>query len=272
MKSSVNPSGVEITAQGTLLTVTPFRQLSLFEKSGNTRGVVDRFSHKSRKRLLEMLCRLKSPGKNGYRSNTSFVTLTTKKIYHPADFKPLLFTWLKRLKRKSGRMSGIWRIEYQKRGATHAHIILYNAPYVNKEWIQESWGEVISQTRPFTRIERVKNHKQIMSYASKYIAKYDGGFINLPYLTADRETGEIRPVGRQWGVYNRGALPYANSTTITTPLNGSFWLMRRYCQKLWGGLDMGDSNGFTIFCDDPETHLRHLEKLSQSFIAQSNWD
>lgn len=261
--------GVEIMAQGSLLTVKPYRNLALFDNNATTsRGDVSEFSSKSRKRLLELVARLETGSRNGYRSNTTFLTLTTKKIYHPADFKPLMFTWLKRLSRKAPQMSGVWRIEYQKRGATHAHMILFDAPYINKEWIQESWGEVISQDKPFTRIERVRNHKAVINYASKYIAK-SGGFINVPYLTADQETGEIRSIGRQWGVYNRACLPYAEATIIEVPLDGSYWLMRLYCSNLWHGLDAEGAHGFTIFCDNPLEHLKSLQTTSKQFIVAS---
>lgn len=268
MKSSESllKEGVEITAQGSLLTVKPYRQFALFDKLGGTRGEVTEFSAKSRKRLLELIARLEAPGAQGYRAGSTFLTLTTQEIMHPADFKPLLFTWLKRLARKAPRMSGVWRIEYQTRGATHAHIILFDAPYINKEWIQEGWGEVIGQKRPFTRIERVKSRSAVMNYASKYVAKV-GGFNNLPYLTADKETGEIRPVGRQWGVYNRKCLPYAEAVTVTVPLDGSFWLMRLYCQKLWNVLEMDSENGWTIFCDNPLEHLKVLRQTSRQFIT-----
>lgn len=258
--------GVEITAQGNLLTVKPYRQLALFDNNQSTRGNVTEFSCKSRKRLLELVARLDTGKRDGFRSNTTFLTLTTQKIFHPADFKVLLFTFTKRLRRKAEQMSGVWRIEYQKRGATHAHLVLFNAPYVNKDWIQKSWGEVINQERPFTRIERVKNHKAVMNYASKYIAK-TGGFINLPYLTADKDTGEIRPIGRQWGVYNRPCLPFAEATTADVPLDGSFWLMRHYCRKLWEHLELDDYFGFSIFCDNPLEHLKQLVSTSKQFIA-----
>lgn len=270
MVSQERTSGVEIVSQGHLLTVKPFNQLKFeYDNGGATRGMVNDFSGKSRKRLLELVARLKSPGQDGYRGTTSFLTLTTQKIYHPADFKPLMFTWLKRLKRKSPTISAVWRIEYQKRGAAHAHLILYNAPYVNKDWIQKTWGEVIEQERPFTRIERVANHRAVMSYASKYIAKRPVGFINLPYLTADKETGEIRSLGRQWGVYNRNGLPFDKHETVILELDGSWWLIKNYCQRLWRDLPVDDYLGFTIFCDNPAEHLAKLVTISKQYIGVS---
>lgn len=182
-----------------------------------------------------------------------------------------MFTWLKRLKRKAPRIAGVWRTEYQKRGAPHAHLILYNCPYVSKDWIQTTWGEVVDQDRPFTRIERVKSYRHVMGYASKYIAKLDTltGFNILPYLT-DEDTGEIISPGRLWGVYNREALPYAESEVVTVPLDGAYWLIRRYCAKLWSGLNTYEDNGFTIFCDNPHEHLRVLQTTSNQFIAAAD--
>ncbi len=255
-------TGVELIAQGRLLTITPYGRYGKVANNDG-RGEIKEFSKKSRKRLLELIARLENVDRKGYRSNASFLTLTTKHHHHPTSFKVLLFTWLKRLRRKNLRLSAIWRIEPQKRGATHAHLILYNAPWIGKKWIQSTWGEVIEEPSPFTRIERVKSYKHIMSYASKYIAK-SGGFNNVPYLT-DKETGEIILPGRQWGIFNREGLPFAESTTIVIPLDGSWWVIRRYCQKLWSGLELVSGDGFTIFCDDPEEHLERIVTTSKQF-------
>ena len=275
MQSENSQSGVEIVSQGSLLTVTPFNTDKINYSAGYTaRGEINTFSLKSRKRLLELVARLQSPETEGYRGTTSFLTLTTQKILHPAKFKPLLFTWLKRLNRKQPRVSAIWRIEYQKRGATHAHLVLFNAPYINKKWIQETWGEVIDQAEPFTRIERINSQRKVMSYASKYIAKANdsGGFNNLPYLTerVDKATGEVAPLpspGRQWGVFNRAGLPWSEHFIADIPLDGSWWLIRRYCQTLWGDLPLDDYNGFTIFCDEPFNHLCYITTMSREFIS-----
>ena len=271
MTSNATPK-VHIEAQGSLLTVTPqIDYQGITTNNGDSRGEITGFSARSRKRLLELVAKLDIKDRDGYRANTSFLTLTTKAILHPIPFKIFMFSFLKRLKRKSPRISAIWRIEPQKRGATHAHLILLNAPYLPKEWIQASWGEIIDELRPFTRIERVNSRRKIMSYASKYVAKGLAGFNYVPYLTVDKTTGEIDDrIGRQWGVYQRETLPWATLHETDVKLDGSWWLIRSYCKRLWEGLEDATGKGFTIFCDNPNEHLERLVLISKQFIVAAN--
>ena len=133
------------------------------------------------------------------------------------------------------RVSGIWRLELQKRGAPHFHLILFNLPYLGFEQLRRWWEEIIgwnqereSVPHVFVRIERIDSMKKLMCYVSKYCAKVEkapqarqdagdalqsegvdgagGGALldSASYLTAERET-----VGRWWGIINREGLPLA---------------------------------------------------------------
>jgi hypothetical protein len=110
-----------------------------------------------------------------------------------------------------------------------------------------------------------------MSYAAKYVAKEDTGFNSVPYLTVDQKTGEIIDTpGRVWGVYNRAALPMAEPTIAHIPLDGSYWLIRRYCQKLWMHLNTEAMGSFTIFTDNPLDHLARILNTSKQYIAAAD--
>lgn len=161
-KGSTKSPRVEIKACGRLLTVKAVG-LELDMPHGHKRGDVTVFTKQSRLRLLRKLAELSPPAIDGFRIRVTFLTLTARAYYHPMEFKRLMRAFLKRLGRKAPRLAAVWRLEYQERGAPHVHLILYNAPYVDKVWIQESWGEVIGQSKPFTRIEGIKSYKHLVN-------------------------------------------------------------------------------------------------------------
>jgi len=212
------------------------------------RGEITSFSRKSRKRLLEMVARFEQ------REKTVMLTLTFGQRFPSANLaKKFLKTFLQRLRRKFPRVSGFWRLEYQKRGAPHFHLMLFDFPYVPAQDIARSWAEVIGdeycntangQVRPpSVQIKLLKGKKQAMYYCSKYMAKTeddrDGGTFNdVPYLHT----------GRYWAAFGKRYLPYAPLKRMhfycTRTLHMlEFWAKREY-PKLRKELSL---QGFTLF-------------------------
>jgi len=178
------------------------------------RGKITDFSAASRVRLFDLVHRLDVTRK------PIFVTLTYGEDYPNAETaKNHLRAFLERVRRKFPIVSGIWRMEFQERGAPHFHIIFFALPFWKKEAVQAAWNEIIGDISgaTFTRIEAVRSHKMLMSYISKYIAKVDkaekSGFISPTYLHAyQAKYGEY--VGRQWGIFQRQHLPLAERVII----------------------------------------------------------
>lgn len=264
-------SYVEIVAQGRLLKVKAVG-MDWDVPRGRKRGDVTVFSDQSRLRLLRLLASVSPPAVDGFRHRCTFLTLTARNFFHPRQFKVHMQTFFKRLGRKAPLLSIIWRLEYQERGAPHVHCIVYNAPFIDKKWIQDAWGEIIGQERPFTRIESIHSYKKLMSYASKYAAKLDSsGFNNVTYLTDGvgiAEYGEKTP-GRVWGVYNRICLPFAVENVVTIPLDGAWWMLRRYCCKFYEWIWEEGEGGFTVFCEDPYHAQQHMVKMSKMFVYET---
>ena len=81
-----------------------------------------------------------------YDDNTSFLTLTTKEnISDRNHFKDLLKTFIKRFNyhifnTKKSKLKYLTVLEKQKRGAWHAHILLFSVPYVPHRQLLELWG------------------------------------------------------------------------------------------------------------------------------------
>ncbi len=258
---------VKLEAQGRLLYVR-----TVGAKEGprfRGRGDVVCFSHNSRMRLMRKFSRLMSPNHPGYRSKVTFLTLTTRAHLHPRVLKRLAQKLFKRISRKYPRLSIIWRLEFQKRGAPHLHCVLYNAPWVDRLWLVSSWSEIIQQPNPIVDLRRVKGQRQLLSYVSKYLAKVDDA-TSLDIGTKNavefgRYSGMKESVGRIWGVWNADCLPFDVLERASVPLGGSWWMIRRYCQKFYDHLSDDDLAGFTVFVDDPYHALQHIVGLSKSF-------
>ena len=270
VKELINPH-VDIKAQGRLLVVRAVGCEMEFPPPGG-RGIVDTFSKSSRMRLLRLLAKTSPPKKNGFRSTVSFLTLTSRAFFHPVEAKRHLRSFLKRLYRRFCNVAVIWRMEYQERGAPHFHLIIYNCPYIKKEWIQKQWGEVIEQDRPFTRIESIRSYKHLINYASKYAAKVDdGGFNKGAYLAEGKNvsTYQNETPGRVWGVWHPGQLPMQEEVEVSIPLDGSWWMVRRYLSKFYPWIEENSEFGFTVFSDDPYHALKHIVSMSKVFVNEA---
>jgi hypothetical protein len=252
-------------AQGSLVKLAYADGLYRPTKSRATRGEVTEFSRRSRKRLLEKTARIDLASVT-LKNPIIFVTLTYAKLYPtPEAAKTHLDTFLKRIRRFAPESSGIWRIELQKRGAPHFHLIFFNLPYLPKETLNQAWGEVVGMEfwdysheprPPITRIEALKTPRQAFYYVSKYVAKVpdapdaDSGFNYVPYLTA------LSQMGHWWGVFNRQFLPLAELIALSIPINSEatenlmFQYKRLMAHKWVWAKRTGRFRGATIFVDD----------------------
>jgi hypothetical protein len=201
-----------------------------------------------------------------------FLTLTYPADYpNPRIAKRHLDTYMKRLRRKFPKLAGVWRLEFQRRGAPHFHVLLFGVDYIPMDQVQAAWGEIIGCPHVFTRIESISgSRRKVMAYVSKYVAKVGGtpqpgseggggsppdGFNTGTYLTADGwvnpKTGEIEcSVGRWWGVVNAADLPFAEAFDVVLDTLTVYYQLRRGARHLWSGVGCRKYQGFTLFVDD----------------------
>jgi len=191
-----------IEAQGNLIALKA--SFSALGKSGGAhRGIVTDFSANSRRRMLRKLARI-AP------KRVVFVTLTYPERYpDPHKAKAHLRAFLERIRRRYPQASGIWRLEFQERGAPHFHILFCELPFVPFSELRRWWTEIILEFvdgyLPRVRIEQIKSRRGAFYYCAKYCAKMGGeGFIPLSLSST-----HICTTGRFWGVFNRNHLPYA---------------------------------------------------------------
>lgn len=168
----------------------------------------------------------------------AFATLTYPAVWEPDArvWKRHLATFLKRLFRKYPWIAGFWKLEFQKRGAPHFHLMLFGAPRVEddarafgdlREWIAENWYEVVGSTQEAhryagTQLDEVR--KGAMQYTCKYVSKDQ-----LPESVRDTHNG------RWWGAFNRAKLPKKKPLEVSLePHEAQMFLrtVRRFVSRL----------------------------------------
>lgn len=159
------------------------------------RGVAT-FSAPSRRRLLRLVASV-----NGA-ARPVFLTLTYGREWprQPALWKVHLDRFLKRLTRDG--FSGFWKLEPQKRGAPHFHLLVYGGR-VPKGWLARAWAECSEDESPDhlkagTRVESILSSNGAMYYTAKYMGK-----------GVEPKGDEWARAGRWWGVFNRAKVPWA---------------------------------------------------------------
>jgi hypothetical protein len=188
------------------------------------RGEIRDFSRASRRRLQRLLAQV---DKNRAGLPT-FLTLT-----YPGEYSGDWKRWKRDLKafiealiRKYPSVYGVWRLEFQKRGAPHYHFLLWDGPVLqdvtecekddriiwihnpaNQEnqkmfkWFAKTWYRIVGSgdekhLAAGTRVEAIQSWNGVIHYASKYLAKLGSGeFVPQGFA------------GRYWGCVQKRLIP-----------------------------------------------------------------
>ncbi len=124
------------------------------EKDISKRKTFDELTTEEQNKRLERMSKTRLDAKwkllrlvdCNFDDKTSFLTLTTKKnIQNRNEFTLLLKTFIKRFNyhifnTKKSELKYLAVLERQKRGAWHAHILLFEVPYVPHEKLLLLWG------------------------------------------------------------------------------------------------------------------------------------
>lgn len=214
------------------------------------RGKVAGFSQKSRMRLMRTLASVK-------RDNLPFfVTLT-----FPADYPTIerakrdLDTFLKRLARKFPSVAGVWKLEPQKRGAPHFHLLVWGVEDDDLTmFVPVAWYEIVGSGDPNHLlwhkgklgnkhcVQRIEKQRGVFWYASKYMSK---------------EVAETySDWGRWWGVFHRGNLPLGELVNVEVTEKKAIEFiryMRRYAH-----IRSRDYKSLTVICNNPDQWVERL--------------
>ena len=191
------------------------------------RSTITNYSQKSRKRFFESLLTMDWEEINI--DTIRELTLTYPSIY-PKDgelLKRQFDAFAKRLKRfgsEYGQIAFVWKMEFQKRGAPHYHLIILTRFPIPLEalrsWALQSWsnliGKWINTLEEYTEEEKrtaIEKHQKagieadkvrksksgLVCYLAWYIGKNNGKAKEHQHKVPE----EFRNVGRWWGFYGK---------------------------------------------------------------------
>lgn len=261
-RSAKGVSTLKMTFQGRLVKAQVITKGHQPNKHNHKRSTITDFSRQSRGRLFELFNSLK------LNRRATFVTLTyPTAAVNQADAKTHLRAFFKRLERmyKGRVITGIWRMEFQERGAIHFHIIFFGLPFIHKDTIASLWAQVTKTYHPFTRIEGVSGHDKLINYVAKYVGKVNegdlDGFNSLTYLSAYQfQNGE--KIGRVWGYLNKKDLPFDDQTVLELPMYlDRFFRFREAAGAIHPPILKSISYGFKIFVGSAVSWLDYFHSI-----------
>lgn len=253
--------------------VKKHRHLSKAKPPKHHRGVITRFSPRSRSRMMRKTGQIRNL------KNVYFVTLTYPGLFEhePKRVKEHLFALKKRIRRVFNRAGMLWRLELKTRltGASqgqivpHFHLVLWGMNIYEtemQEWMTRCWWEIVrgtgrqaimptpdKMTQPEldhylhgVEVELLSDFRAVLSYVSKYAAKVE-----------DEESDNAW--GRRWGICLHADLTPCLSIPLTwkehcqlrrairiiLEKRGSkyaWWLKQAYPQYGYSCLGLGDDD------------------------------
>ena len=232
---------------------------------GGKRNIVLGFSRGARRRMLQklaMLIRAVLP---------LFITLTYPSEYSPdyTQWKKHLDTWCKRLHRKFPKAGLIWRLEAQKRGAPHYHLLVFGVeltPEV-RGWIARSWFEVVASgdikhLHHGADCEPVRSPRGVRAYVSKYMAK-----VQEPVGPVGVDWSRV---GRWWGVRYAENLPWSDVMGGDGLTHREAATLMRYLRRYLKGQGVkvnGSLPGMAVYVNEPKRWIEVLDRLLENCIC-----
>lgn len=228
------------------------------QHGGGLRGVVKGFSRGSKRRLMSIIASVKRKAKLPV-----FVTLTYPKSFpEPKQSKKHLKEFIRRILRTFPMAGIIWKLEPQKRGAPHYHLLVWGSSEKNlRAWVPTAWHDIAGGGDPLHLlwhegklknkhcVNAVYSFKGVWAYASKYLGK-----------TFEVAGWDSKAVGRFWAVVNPDNIPFGEVVTLELSRGEAVGIMRY--QKRFAKLKSRSYPSITIFCDS-EQWVDKLIKKSQ---------
>lgn len=224
------------------------------ESGGGARGVITSFSRQSRRRMLALIHSLEKD------SPCQFVTLT----YHetdptPPQAKAHLQALYKRMARRFAgvRWSMVWRMEVQKRGQIHFHLLIFGMKWLSWSWTKRAWHSVTGETSESHRavgawIKALTTARAVSNYCAKYCAKESS---ESEIATLERWEGGC---GRIWGVRRAAMLPRAEwAEPIAITWGMATAIISQIMRKIAPKMEYIPAS-VRMFADDTAAYLRAL--------------
>lgn len=227
---------VEFYVGGGLARVSRGRIVKPLQGKLSPRGDIKTFTPSARRRLMRLVAMTRRE------MVPVFVTLTYPGTFDssPERWKRDLHLFAVKFTRKFPKASFVWKLEFQRRGAPHYHLLVWGVTYAELlPWVGPVWYKVVGSgderhLHAGTRVEWLRSYRGAIAYASKYLAK------------VTQET--IQNVGRWWGVVNRACLPWAE--LVVCPVDDKTAKdIIRYFKKFAGVQNRRQAWAWSLMCD-----------------------
>jgi hypothetical protein len=284
---------VRLHYEGTLIRIDGIPGWDEYEnETKSKRGAVSGFSCKARSRMLSLVASLSA------KIHPQFVTLTYPHEWDndPLAWKSDLDTFGKWLRRSYSAAAFVWKLEPQKRGAPHFHLLVYGIPFLPWQNVAVRWAEIVNQCklpRNFpvekekygahlfhewarnsienrdvadhvtagVKVEAIRSRNGVMRYCSK---NYMGKEFALP--------DGWEKVGRFWGVVGRKNFP--RSQVIGVEISrAAFAKVRRTARRWFASKGMRRRGGgaLTLFTSAHWQWLRAIELAETGNTISRDW-
>lgn len=235
-------------AQGSLLHLKVRGHKSPPVPHNHKRGIIRVFSRASRRRLMRFMARLKTR-----KIRATFITLTFSGWPTNEEAKNALKRFTMRLRRAFPQCSGVWRMEFQERGAIHFHLLLFKLPFWKQEVLQRVWEACTREVRSIVDIRLVHGARSIMSYIAKYIAKPDERTEITSLEDGSYQHGSAGGLsGRFWGWINKELLPLGQKYEGVLTDDYTIKSVSAWAWKLSGVENTYRNISFHLFADNAE--------------------
>jgi hypothetical protein len=279
--------------EGTLIRIAGVSGWEEYEnEKASKRGAVSGFSCKARSRMLRLVASL------NFEIHPQFVTLTYPHEWDndPLAWKSDLDTFGKWLLRAYPAASFIWKLEPQKRGAPHFHLLVYGIPFLPWQNVAVRWAEIVNDCKlpknfpaekgklgaalfhewarnsienydvadhlaAGVKVEAIRSRNGVMRYCSK---NYMGKECALPEGWDN--------VGRFWGVVGRKNLP--RSKVIEVVISREALVKVRRTTRRWHmskGRTLRGSGALTIYTAAHWQWLRVVELAETGETVGRDW-
>jgi len=238
---------------GSLATVKRERRANTMV-GGGMRGAVTEFSRASARRLKRTIAKIRSD------RLPYFVTLTYADTYQyfedPVMWKNDLKRFAQRFGRKYDGGSFVWRLEMVDRKSgqhvgevrPHFHMLVYGIhdnEYLSfREFVASAWYDITNsgvESHIRTKVEKIRSRNGVQSYAAKGMSKVLAGEV------AKFSQSIGANVGRWWGVYFRGDVPWSEMFDTVLTDQQAKNLLRLF--RKHAGLNGKDFRSLTVFLD-----------------------
>ena len=186
---------------------------------------------------------MKSLGKLDKSILPVFITLTYPGQYpeEGKEWKRHLKNFIHRLVYKFPEACGVWKLEPQKRGAPHYHLLIWGVEYYDlwkftgKNWFEVVGSGDINHLKAGTQVKKIDSWRGVVSYTSKYIGK----------VINDVGWGEV---GRYWGVFQRDKLSWSEVEIFEVTQRQAIEAIRYF--KRYGGIKNRNYPSLDLFVRD----------------------